>query len=180
MLNLLPPEIKSRHKTRSRLYALTVAYIIIAAVFILGSVAGATYKLIQDSQVANYESEISQVKGQIGQHKDVSDKLAFLESRLNAAAQFQEKTSWSELINHIAAATPGPVILNSLRLESTAKVPTFVLSGESADRRSAILFHDKLSADASIASVAFESLAESVTADSKIFTFTMRIAFKAQ
>ena len=182
MLNLLPPEIKSRHKVRSRLFSVTVFYIIVAAVFVLGPIAAITYNFIQASQVADVESEINQIKSRIGQSKDINNKLSFVENRVTGASQFQEQRDWNEYLAVISSAIPAPVLVSTIRLEAktdteTSDVPTFTVSGTSGDRRSIILYRDKLLEDELINQTTFTTLTEVLVDGSKSFSFVLSVVF---
>lgn len=178
MLNLLPEEIKSRHKTRSKLYSLTVVYIVIAAVFVLGPLAVTTYSLVLGTEVADYQSKIEQVNGQIGRSSDVSQKLAFLENRVASAATFQEQRQWSSLLSAIAQATPTNVVLTGIRLEAVtdAALPqTLTAAGTTSDRRAVLLFRDKLIEGKIFPTAAITSITETVIGNSKEFTFAVSL-----
>lgn len=178
MLNLLPPEIKSQHGVRSKLYTITVLYIVLAGIFVLGPIAVATFNFIQASQVSDYQSQISQIKSQIGQTKDINDKLAFIESRVSGADQFQEQRDWPDYLDIIAKATPPAIVITGLRLEDGAvDKPIFAVTGRSTDRRSVILFKDKLALNEQITQAVFDSISETVVEDSKIFNFSMKVTF---
>jgi len=177
MINLLPPEIKSRYKVRSKLYSISVAYIIIASIFILGPIALATYNFIQDSQIAGIDSQIEQLKAQIGKSKDINTQLAFVENRTNSAAQYQEQKDWPDYFDHISAALPAPVTLSNIALVSGQKT-TFSVAGKSDDRRSIILYRDKLIDDEDIESAEFTNLKETIQQEVKVFDFSINIIFK--
>ena len=178
MLNLLPPEIKSRHKVRSRLYSITVFYIIIAAIFVLGPIATITYNFIQSSQVADIESEIAQIKSQIGKSNEINNKLSFIESRISAVSQFQEQKDWNDYLAVISSATPAPVLVSAIGLEpQTENSPIITVSGKSGDRRSVILFRDKLMEDKFVSLATFTVLTELLDKGVKTFTFTLSIMF---
>lgn len=178
MLNLLPPEIKSRHKVRSKLYSLTVIYIFIAAVFVLGPIALGTYNFVQNSQISDYDSQIEQIKSQIGQSKGLNDKLSFLEDRSKSAGSYQEQRSYTTYLSAIASSTPAPVLVTTIQLEDGAiATPVFIVKGTSADRRSVILFKDKISQTTDVTSAAFDSLTEATEGTTKTFAFSMKVTF---
>lgn len=178
MLNLLPPEIKSRHRTRSRLYSITVFYIIVAAIFVLGPIAAITYNFVQSSNVADIESEISQIKSQIGKSQDINNKLAFIENRVSGVTQFKEQKDWNDYLKAISSTIPSPVIVSSIKLESGPEAgPTFTVIGNSGDRRSIILYRDKLLEDKTITQVTFTTLTEIIELGSKSFAFSLSIMF---
>ncbi|MEX0594720.1 MAG: PilN domain-containing protein [Patescibacteria group bacterium] len=179
MLNLIPPEIKQRHKTRSKLYSITVIYIVIAALFILGPIALATYQFVQNSQITDKLSEIDSINAQIGQSKDVSDKLAFIESRVSGATSYQEQRSWDGYLKTIASSTPTTVQLTSITLDDgKIAAPMFKVAGKSSNRRSIVLFKDKLTTNELISAAVFENLSESSNESGKVFLFSLAITFK--
>jgi len=178
MLNLLPPEIKSRHKVRSKLYGVTVAYIFIAALFVLGPIALGTYNYIQNSQISDYDSQISQIKTQIGQSKGLNDKLSFLEDRAQSATQYQEQRSYTSYLSTIASSTPSPVLVTGVQLEDgTVATPVFTVKGTSTDRRSIILFKDKISQSTDVTGAVFDALTEILEESGKSFSFSMKVTF---
>lgn len=178
MLNLLPPEIKSRHKVRSRLYSVTVFYIIITAIFVLGPIAAITYNFVQSSKVADIESEISQIKSQIGTSQDINNKLSFVESRIVGVTQFKEQRDWNDYLAAISSATPAPVIVTSISLENESEAgPTFAVVGKSGDRRSIVLYRDKLLDNKLISQTTFTALTELIESGSKSFAFSLSIVF---
>lgn len=178
MLNLLPPEIKSRHKVRSKLYSVAVIYIFIAAVFVLGPIALGTYNFVQSSQISDYDSQISQIKTQIGQSKGLNEKLSFLEDRSKSATTYQEQRAYTSYLSTIANSTPAPVLVTTIQLEDgNIATPVFIVKGTSADRRSIILFKDKISQATDVTGAVFDSLTETVEETTKTFAFSMKITF---
>jgi len=178
MLNLLPPEIKSRHKVRSKLYSIAVIYIFIAAVFVLGPIALSTYNHAQSSQISDYDSQISQIKTQAGQSRDLNEKLSFLEDRSKSAAAHQEQRTYTSYLLTIANSTPAPVLVTTIQLEDgSAATPAFIVKGTSADRRSIILFKDKISQATDFTGAVFDSLTETVEETTKTFAFSMKVTF---
>lgn len=177
MLNLLPEEVKSRHKTRSKLYSVVVAYIVVGAAFILGPVAVSTYNLILGSEADDYQSKIDQINNQIGRSSEISDKLAFLESRLTDGTQFQEQRQWENYLTAIAQSIPSDVTLTNLHLEKITdpKTPVMSVAGTTADRRAVLLFRDKLLEGKSFKNATITAINEAVVDNAKRFTFVISL-----
>ncbi len=182
MLNLLPEEIKSRHKTRSKLYSVMVFYIVIGAVFILGPLALTTYNFVLGTEVADYQSKIEQVNTQIGRSKDISGKLAFLETRVAGSAQFQEQRSWDQYLIAIAAAVPTSITVTGIGLEQVTNpaLPTMAVAGTTSDRREIILFRDKLMENKTFTNIAITSITETIVDVSKLFSFSITFGVASQ
>lgn len=175
MLNLLPPEIKEQRITKSRLYSVVLGYIVIGAIIGLGLAGLATWNFLQQSQIATLESQIQQLSSQRRTKEALITKASFIEDRLKAAPTLQEKRKWEEILNEIAAATPTDTKLKTIRVATnqTGKSIDLTLGGTTSDRRSIVLFRDKLEEAATISKATILSLSETELNGVKSFTFSL-------
>lgn len=173
MINLLPSEVKQRRRHLSRLYLLTFVYILVSAVSVLGAIGLFSYNFSQNRQISDKEEQISQVDAQKSAQKEIVDEAIFIEDRLNNSSSYQDKTKWDDLLSQVAEATPTDVQLTNLKLAADANKPiSLSLSGKTVDRRSIVLFKDKLSKDGHYSLVEITNISD--TGDSSnSFTFNI-------
>lgn len=176
MLNLLPPEIKRQRRLKSLLYSTTLLYIIIVVLLGLGAAALLTWKTVLESTINERQARIDQLVTERQAKNKVIAQAAFVEDRVKNAAQFRETRHWEEILNEIAASTPTDTNLTTIAVTTTADKPdqlTLSISGGTTDRRSIVLFRDKLENAEHISSTTIQSLSESVTDGVKQFVFTL-------
>jgi Tfp pilus assembly protein PilN len=179
MLNLLPPEIKEERTVKSRLYGLILGYITTAVVVGLGLAGLATWGFIQQSQIGQLESDIQQLASQRHSKEELINKASFVEDRLKTATTLQEKRKWEEVLNEIASATPTDTKLNSIHIANAqgGKAVDLAISGASSDRRSIVLFRDKLEEASKITKTTILSLSEGLTNGQKVFNFSLSAVY---
>lgn len=175
MLNLLPPEIKRQRRQKSQFYATIFGSILVIAVTGLSLLALFTWSVVQQATIAENQSKIDQLSGTKKTKEAIIAQAALVEDRLKNGAGFQEKRQWEMIFNEVASATPADTVLTGIDVTSTADTGKIVLSiaGSSADRRSIVLFRDKLEASAKVSATAIQSLSETITDTTKTFTFTL-------
>jgi hypothetical protein len=179
MLNLLPPEIKEQRRVKSLLYSLTLGYIAVAVVIGLGLAGFATWGFVQQGEIGNRESTIQQLAGQRKSKEQIIAKASFVEDRLTASSTLVEKRKWEEILNLIATATPSDTTLGGIRVANTPTGQTVDLSvsGKTSDRRSIVLFRDKLEAEDTVTKTTILSLSEEEANGQKLFSFALSAVY---
>lgn len=175
MLNLLPPELKEQRRVKSLLYSVTLGYIFAAVVVCLALAGLATWGFVQQSEIGNKESAIQQLASQRKSKEQVIAKASFIEDRLQASTTLVEKRKWEIILNMVAATTPSDTTLSAIRVANSQSGQTVDLSvtGKTTDRRSIVLFRDKLEAEEAVTKATILTLAEQVLNGQKIFSFTL-------
>ncbi len=174
MLNLLPPEIKQQYRFKSRLYSLTLFYIVLVAALGLGAAVLTTYNMLQQSAVSEKQSKISSLQAQRKTKSTLLTKAAFIEDRYKVASQLQDKRQWTDIINRLASATPtGVQLLNVKFTVGKTNDLTVTLKGSTTDRRSIVLFRDKLEEDSHYEKTSIEAITEAGTETQKSFEFSL-------
>lgn len=181
MINLLPPEIKNRYKVRSKVFGVATIYIIVLAIIGAGLAGVFFFNLLDQSIISNKESDLSALQNQTKQNDSLTTQAAFVESRVSAASQYQESVLWDETMTKIANFTPTNVQLSSIKIgiDSTKKIATVSMSGSSPDRRSIILFKDKLATEKTYLSPVIQSMSESSATDGE-YTFGITFTIKTK
>lgn len=179
MLNLLPPELKEQRRVKSLLYSTILGYIITAVAVGLGIAGFATWGFVQQSEIGNKEATIQQLASQRKSKESIITKASFIEDRLSASASLIEKRRWEIILNDIATATPTDTTLTGIRVANATAGSTvdLSLSGKTTDRRSIVLFRDKLEGVEAISKTAILSLAEEEVDGKKIFSFSLSATY---
>lgn len=179
MLNLLPPELKEQRRVKSLLYSTVLSYIVIAVVVGLGIAGIATWGFVQQGEIGNRESTIQQLASQRKSKESIISKASFVEDRLQASSGLIEKRQWEKILNEIATATPSDTTLSGIRVANTTTGQTVDLSisGKTTDRRSIVLFRDKLEGVEAITKTTILSLAEEEADGKKIFSFALSAVY---
>ncbi len=175
MLNLLPPELKEQRRVKSLLYSSALTYVFIAVVVGLGIAGFATWGFVQQSEIGNRESTIQQLANQRKSKEDIIAKASFVEDRLLASSSLIEKRKWEEILNEIATATPSDTKLSGIRVGNTTNAQSvdISISGKTTDRRSIVLFRDKLEGVEAITKSTILTLAEEEAEGRKLFSFAL-------
>jgi len=180
MLNLLPPEIKDQRRIKSLLYSTFVTYIVVAVAIGLGLAGLVTWGLVQQSEITNRQGDIQQLASQRRAKEALISKASFIEDRLKAASSFQEKRQWELILDEIATATPTNTILTGIRVAKTETDQIDLsISGTTTDRRSIVLFRDKLEASETVSKATILSLSETTVNDRKEFRFSLSASYTA-
>jgi len=172
MINLLPPAIKQERHTKSRIYGFITFYIIGIGVMVLGPLALMTYNFTLKSSLDNLASQVQTLEKQKSDQNALISQAAFLEDRLKAAISYQNPTHWDNILDRIAASTPTDTQITDIKMTQTDKT-TFSLTGNTTDRRSVVLFADKLNEDKSFVGATVDTITDSTTGTSKTFQFTI-------
>mgnify|MGYP000713441410 CR=1 FL=1 len=176
MVNLLPPEIKNRYRVASRLYLITLCYFMLIVVMAL-SIAGLfTYNYRTQISLQNNQAELESLVSQRQREAEITTKAAFIEDRLKANAQYQEKVEWEDILAKLASATPTNVQLTNIQTDISAG--TVNLDGVTGDRRAIILFRDRLTQDKIFPGAEIKSIAEVAEETGKKFTFSLSLEVK--
>jgi Tfp pilus assembly protein PilN len=174
MLNLLPPEYKERYKVYSRAYGVALVYFVILVLIGLSIVGIATYGFIQQGQISDKETQLASLNSQKATYNETAAKAAFIEDRLNSNAQYQDQQDWNSVLGSIAASTPSDVQLTSIKTALINQTtPTVTVTGSTANRRSIVLFKDKLATASGIKAPTLQSMTEKTDGSSKTFDFTI-------
>ena len=176
MINLVPPEIKLQKGLKSLVYVVTLTYIVLASVLVLGLAGLATYNYTQKIALGSQQAELDRLEATKNQDKTILGQAAFIQSRVKNAATYQSSSDWNKVLTAIAESTPTNTRLTSVKITSdAAKSPTIAISGESTDRRSIILFKDKLAITKPFGGATITGLTKSATKDSDSYTFSISV-----
>lgn len=179
MINLVPSAVKRRQGVKSLVYVVLTVYFVLGAVVILGLAALKTYALINRTSLESQQSELNKIDSEMIRSKELTTKAAFVEQRLNSAAKYRTATDPSEILQAIATATPINSKLTIINITSPPdKGPTVTVSGFATERRSIVLFKDKLSATEPLANATISALNESDIAGVKTYTFSVTVFIK--
>ncbi len=173
MLNLLPPEIKQGRQVKSLLFNTIIVYVVIGAVIALVTGGLATWSFLQESEIGGKQSQIEQLSSQRRSKEELVSKASFIEDRVKSAGSLQEKRRWENILSDIASATPTDTALTTVRVATSTQPGNIDLTigGTTTDRRSIVLYRDKLEAAEFISKTAILTLAESEIEGKKQFTF---------
>lgn len=177
MLNLLPKESREKQKLISKAYQIIVVYVIILVAFGLGAAALATYNYTQQSQLDSIKGEREQLEAQRASDSAILAKAAYIEDRLTASTQYKNSTDWNRYLSLISENTPQAVTLSSIKYATDSKTAGYIsvsINGSSPDRRSIVLFNNKLAENANIVNPTIMSITDG--ADS--FTFSIQLSVK--
>lgn len=180
MLNLLPPEVKQSRRTTSLLYTTIVVYILIMAAVALGIGGLFAWTFVQQGEMSDKQAQIQQLTTQRNAKKELVTAASFIEDRLKSASSLQESRQWEKILADIAAATPTDTKLTGTRLAIQKDNPQIIeltLGGQTTDRRSIVLFRDKLEASEAISKTTILSLSESQADGGRIFTFSLSASY---
>lgn len=175
MINLLPVEIKHRHRLRSINYTIIAIYIGIATVVGLSLVAAETATYFRNIQNNAKAVDLDLLLKRKSSGEEVISKAAFIQDRLNKRAQLSGQSDLTSLVDEIASKTPTDIQLTFIRYSDTDK--TIELTGMSPERRTAILFKDSLATSKIITEVSLVNLADSPATPLPItFSFTGKVS----
>lgn len=179
MLNLLPPEIKEQRRVKSLLYSTIVAYVLIAVAIGLGLAGLATWSFVQQSEIGGLQSDIQNLSSQRRSKEAIISTASFVEDRLRAASSFQEKRRWELILDEVAAATPIDTTLSSTRFATTTTGQTIdvSISGITSDRRSIVLFRDKLEEAETMTQTTILSISDLSDVTKKEFRFSLSATY---
>lgn len=176
MINLVPPEIKQRKGLKSLVYVVTLSYFVISLVLVLGLAGLATYNYTQKIYLSSQQAELDRLAAEKNKDKSILSQAAFVQSRVKGATTYQSSNDWNQVLVSIAQSTPTNTRLTSVRIASADnKSPTVTISGESTDRRSVILFKDKLLITKPFSGAGITSLTESTSETNKTYTFSISV-----
>lgn len=177
MINLIPPEIKQLKGLKSVIYVATLSYFILASILVLGLAGLATYTYTQKIALGDQRAELDRLTAEKDKVKPLLSEAAFVQNRVKSAATYKSGSDWNIVLDSIARSTPTNTRLTSIKLTGDeSKPPTVTIGGESVDRRSIILFKDKLALTKPFTSASLTALNESATKDTKAFTFSISVS----
>lgn len=179
MLNLLPPELKEQRRTKSMLYSTAVIYVLIAVVVGLIVAGLATWGFVQQSEISSLQTEIQGLSNQRKAKESIISTASFIEDRLKAAPTLQEKRKWELILDEIARATPTDIILTSIRVATSQADQSIDISvsGTTTDRRSIVLFRDKLESASTVTKTTILSLSDASTETKKEYSFSLSATY---
>ncbi|MEK7202418.1 MAG: PilN domain-containing protein [Patescibacteria group bacterium] len=176
MINLVPPEIKKRKGVRSLTYVVTLCYIVLTAVLLLGLAGLATYNYTQKIALGSQQAELDRLIAEKNQHKTILSQAALIQNRVKSAAGYQSAYDWNQILTAVASSTPTNVSLTSIKISSDqSKPPTVAITGTTVERRSIILLKDKLALTKPFSGTSISSITESTADNNKTYTFSMSV-----
>lgn len=180
MLNLLPPEIKTRRRVKSLMYGTVVTCVLVITLLGLTLAGLWTWNYIQQVKVSENQNKLDQLAGERKTKEAIIAQAALVEDRLKSGGTYQEKRQWERIFNDIASATPTDTTLTQIDVTSSTETgkTSLAIAGSSTDRRSIVLFRDKLDSNDKIVGVAIQSLAEGTDGGAKTFTFTLNAEYQ--
>jgi Tfp pilus assembly protein PilN len=177
MINLIPPEIKENQKAASRIYSFISLYIIIVAALVLSAAGLSTYNFVKAAYNTSIQGDIDNLISQQKKQGDTASKAAYISDRIKVSGQYKEDIAWDQVLQKVADNTPTGVQLSSIKTVRDSKTITITLGGISSDRRTPVLFADKLSKAAEFANVTLQSIGDG-GADGNSFTFAIALNLK--
>lgn len=181
MINLVPKEIRDSQKATSSLYYLATVYIVVISLFILALGIINTLNFVRTAQNSNIQNEIDQLASQVSRQNEIVSKAALLEERVKTASNYKETRNWERLFISIASNTPTTIQLNSIKVSRDAARGNQILvniTGTSADRRTVVLFKDRLASDKNYQSVTIQSIDQLETEGAAGHNFTILTTVK--
>lgn len=176
MINLVPPEIKKRKGVRSLTYVVTLCYIVLTVLLLLGLAGLATYNYTQKIALGSQQAELDRLIAEKNQHQTILSQAALIQNRVKSAAGYQSAYDWNQILTAVASSTPTNIRLTSIKIASdAAKPPTVAITGETGERRSIILFKDKLALTKPFSGASIASITESTADNNKTYTFSMSV-----
>lgn len=179
MLNLLPPELKQNRRAKTFLFSTTLIYTLIVSAVGLSLLGIATWNFLQQAQISDKTARVDQLTSQKRAKGEIVSQASFIEDRLNSATQYQDSRQWDEVLTEVASATPTNVTLQDVGLTSPKYKPSIELSitGSTNDRRSIVLFRDKLDASSTISGTKLLTISEETTGKDKSFVFSLSATY---
>ena len=180
MINLIPSEHKNRYRASSRFYKVIAIYAFSVAIIGVCLVGLYFYNTLGKSKLADKQNQLDSLVAQTKQAGSITIQAALIEDRVAAAKQYQEKEQWEVVLKTIGDMTPTNIQMTSLKVtvDSTKAATTVILGGTSPDRRSVVLYNDKLASETSFLSPTIQSL--SANTDNTIFTFGIQFTYKSK
>lgn len=176
MINLVPPEIKKLKGVRSLGFVLTLGYIVVTSALLLGLAGLTTYNYTQKIALGSQQAELDRLVAEKNKNKTIIDQAALIQSRVKSVANYRSAYDWNQVLMAIASGTPTNIRLTSVKISSDAdKPPTVAINGETGERRSIILFKDKLAQTKPFSGASISSITESTADDNKTYTFSMSV-----
>lgn len=157
-LNLLPPEIKLKHrqaKTSVNVFGLClVAIIVVAILFVLLY----EYKInVLQVKLNNSNAAVASANSTLSPLKELASNALAINDRADIAKPIEAKrATWSVIISELINSVPSDVQFTNVVIDSSKK-PNFVLQGNTTSEREAVKFRDKLEDSAYFQNVAFQS-----------------------
>ena len=176
MINLVPPEIKQGKGLKSLVYAVSLVYFVLAAVLLLALAGLATYNYTQKIALSGQQTELDRLTAAKNKDKTLQNQAAFIQNRVKNATSYQSSYDWNQVLAAIAQSTPTSTRLTSIKVAADAdKPPTVTMTGETGERRSIVLFKDKLALTKPFSGASISSITESTTDNIKTYTFSMSV-----
>jgi len=177
MINLSPPEIKQRKGLKSLVYVVTMAYFVIASLLVLGLAGLATYNFTQKIALDNQKAELDRLTEVKNKDKALISQAAFIQNRVKNVANYRSTYDWNQVLSSLAQSTPTNTQLTSVKISGDASKPPIInITGSSADRRSIILFKDKLAITSPFTGASITAMAEPASDETKSFTFSISVS----
>lgn len=177
MINLLPPERKVAGHFYSRIYALSTVYLVVIVLLGLGAAGLATYNLTTGTTINEKQQTATELIAERNAHKKETVTAAFIEDRMKLASKYQDGQDWPNLLDQFDATVPTDVQLTSVKLASDAsKAVNFSVAGTTTDRRSIILFRQKIAGNPTFGSATLQNITDTKVGDKKAFAFTIQFS----
>jgi|GEM_PF-1306428 len=180
MINLLPKDVQQRYHLSSRVYGLVLVYVVVLVLLGLGAAGLATYNYQQQLDINQKQSQINALATQKKQQSSATTKAAFIEDRLKTVTTYTDSVHWENLLSEIASATPTDIQITALHVGATAGKATGIdITGSTTDRRSIVLYSQKLATLSDITAPSIQNINETKGSNgSKSFTFTINTGVK--
>ncbi|MDP3992987.1 MAG: PilN domain-containing protein [bacterium] len=176
MINLVPPEIKKLKGVRSLGFVLTLGYIVVTAALLLGLAGLVTYNYTQKIALGSEQAELDRLVAEKSKNKTIVDQAALIQNRVKSVANYKDAYDWNQVLVAVANSTPTNIRLTSIKVSSDAdKPPTVTMTGETGERRSIVLFKDKLALTKPFSGASISSITESTAENNKTYTFSMSV-----
>ena len=176
MINLIPPEIKKRQGVRSLTYVLTLVYAVLTSALLLSLAGLVTYNYTQKIALGSQQAQLDSLVAEKNKNKTLLSQTAFIQNRVKSAALYQSAYDWNQVLTAIGQSTPTDSRLTSIKISSVEdKPPTININGEAAERRSIILFKDKLVTTKPFTGAIITNISETTNQDKKTYTFFISV-----
>ena len=180
MINLIPPELLQKRKSQSVAYKFITLYIVVFSAVALGVGGLFFYSTEIANQINDRNAELTNLKDQKQKASDVTKKAAFVEDRMKLATTSKEDKDWTALTETIGSVTPTDTQISALKITAPKDATSpFAISitGNSKDRRSIILFRDKLSSTKGFTDSFLTSIADKVDLNN-LYVFNLTVNYK--
>lgn len=175
MINLLPKEIKVKRQISHKVNGVITLYIFAIILLALGIAGIFLYNVSLKVEIDNKNQQLSDISKDKSENQDLISKASFIEDRVNSSKNYLETIKWEDALNQIASSTPSDIQLTEIKITLETTKPSVIgINGKTTERRSIILFKEKLAELPFFTGLKLTNISDSDSAGKQEFTFTIQ------